>query len=260
MIRVTAGGRSFDAAAFVFDKDGLLFESKAFWIALAEERMEQLRKLGSEQLVMEWAECFGVETADGIRVTDVNPTGILAVASPGEEVTATAALIVQRLKLRWTEARDCANAVFQQADSRLQLCRALKPRRGFPEIMERLRSCEVPYGVATSDTTERALESFRLFDDPEALSFVICPRDVRRGKPHPDMLEAVSEKLGIPANLLVMVGDSYVDVEMARRAGAIGIGIPETEQMRSQMLQMGAVVADSLDQIRFERLVGDNNA
>lgn len=252
MARITIGERSFEASAFVFDKDGLLFESKQFWIALAEERMEKLRALGSQELVNVWARCFGVKTEDGVHVTDVDATGILAVASPAEEITATAALIVQVLQLRWTEARDHANEVFRLADEELALSKALKPRPGFPGIMERLRRCGIPYGVATSDTTERTVDSFRLFDDPDALSFIICPRDVKRGKPHPDMLEEVSRRLNIPAAQLVMVGDSYVDVEMARRAGATGIGIPETEAMRAQMEEMGVIVVDSLDDIRFE--------
>ena len=260
MIRVRAGDCSFDAAAFVFDKDGLLFESRAFWIALAEERLRQLRKVVCHQLVMDWADCFGIKTKDGITVLDVDASGILAVASPTEEIASTAALIVREQKICWTEARDISYAVFRQADDALDLGKALKPRQGFPEIMRRLRSCKVPYGVATSDTAERAIESFRLFDDPKALSFVVSPRDVSRGKPYPDMLELISQRLGIPKELLVMVGDSYVDVEMARRAGAIGIGIPETEQMSSLMHQRGAIVLDSLDQIRFEQEVGDNNA
>lgn len=251
MIRVHAGGHSFDAAAFVFDKDGLLFESRQFWIALSEERMRQIRKLGSIRLVKEWADCFGVQTEDGVTVSDVDPTGILAVASPGEEITATAALIVRELKLCWTEARDHANEIFRKADDALELRKALRPRAGFPDIMERLRHCGIPYGVATSDTAERVIASFSIFDDPDALSFVICPRDVKRGKPYPDMLEEISRRLHIPKELLVMVGDSYVDVEMARRAGSVGIGIPETEQMRRKMLEMGAIVLDSLDQIQF---------
>ena len=252
MTRVTVGERSFEVSAFVFDKDGLLFESKQFWIALAEERMEKLRRLGSEELVKVWARAFGVKTGDGVLVEDVDATGILAVASPAEEITATAALMVQVLQLRWTEARDHANEVFLAADEELSLSKALKPRPGFPRIMERLRACGIPYGVATSDTAERTVDSFRLFDDPDALSFIVCPKDVKRGKPNPDMLEEVSRRLDIPAAQLVMVGDSYVDVEMARRAGAVGIGIPETETMRAQMEEMGVIVVNSLDEICFE--------
>lgn len=252
MIRVNAGGYSFEVAAFVFDKDGLLFESKGFWIALAEERLAQIRKLGSQSLTLEWAKCFGVETADGITVTDVDASGILAVASPAEEITATATLIVQTLHLRWTEARDRANEIFHQADQELDLRKALRPRRGFPQIMERLRQKGVPYGVATSDTAQRVKDSFQMFDDPEALAFTISPKDVARGKPNPDMLEEVSRRLGVPMNQLAMVGDSYVDVEMARRAGAVGIGIPETEEMRIQMHELGAIVLEHLDQIQFE--------
>ena len=216
------------------------------------QTMEKLRRLGSEELVKVWARAFGVKTGDGVHVEDVDATGILAVASPAEEITATAALMVQVLQLRWTEARDHANEVFLAADEELALSKALKPRPGFPRIMERLRACGIPYGVATSDTAERTMDSFRLFDDPDALSFIVCPKDVKRGKPNPDMLEEVSRRLDIPAAQLVMVGDSYVDVEMARRAGAVGIGIPETETMRAQMEEMGVIVVNSLDEICFE--------
>lgn len=251
MIRVCAGGCTFDAAAFAFDKDGLLFESKQFWIALSEARLFQIRNRGTVDLARKWAKCFGVETADGVCVSAVDPCGILAVASPGEEIAATAALIVQNLQMCWTEARDLAHTIFQQADQELDLHKALKPRPGFPDIMARLRVCNVPYGIATSDTAERTWASFQLFDDPQALSFVVSPREVKRGKPYPDMLERISEKLAIPKERLVMVGDSYVDVEMARCAGAIGIGVPETEEMRERMAAIGAIIVDSLEEIQF---------
>ena len=64
--------------------------------------------------------------------------------------------------------------------------------------------------------------------------------------------DEVSRRLNIPTAQLVMVGDSYVDVEMARRAGSVGIGIPETETMRAQMEEMGVIVVNSLDDICFE--------
>lgn len=252
MIWVNAGGQRFQISAFVFDKDGLLFASKGFWIALAEERLKELRKLGSQQLAMEWAKCFGVDTPDGVSVLDVDASGILAVASPTEEITATAALIVQALGIRWTEARDQANEIFRQADLHLDLHKALQPQQGFPSIMKRLRQKGIPYGVATSDTEQRVLDSFRMFDDPDALAFIISPRDVKHGKPHPDMLEEISRRMNIPTNQLAMVGDSYVDIEMARRAGAIGIGVPETDAMRQQMYELGAIVLEHLDQIQFE--------
>lgn len=251
MIRVDAGGQSVQVSAFVFDKDGLFFASREFWIALAEARLALIRQLGGRSLAMEWARCFGVDTPDGVSAADVDAGGILAVASPVEEVTATAALIVQASGARWTQARDQANEIFQQADLDLDLRRALRPRKGFPGILERLRQKGIPYGVATSDTKQRVLDSLRMFDDPDALAFMISPEDVPRGKPNPDMLEEVSRRLNIPTAQLAMVGDSYVDVEMARRAGAVGIGVPETEDMRRQMRELGAIVLEDLDQIRF---------
>lgn len=252
MTRVHAGGRTFAIEAVVFDKDGLLFKSKAFWIALAEERLKQIRYIAGAGAVQSWADCFGVKTEDGVSVSDVDATGIMAVASPAEEMTATAALLVQALGLSWTQAREQAFAIFQKADEQLDLRRALQPQKGFPQIMERLREKGIPYGVATSDTTERVIQSFRLFDDPNALAFIISPREVSRGKPYPDMLERIASQLQVPLGRLLMVGDSYVDVQMAHSAGAIGIGIPETEEMRRQMLDWDAVIVDSLEQIFFE--------
>lgn len=50
---------------------------------------------------------------------------------------------------------------------------------------------------------------------------------VERGKPFPDMLLLACERLGIPVQHTVVIGDTDGDMEMARSAGAgyrIGIG------------------------------------
>ena len=51
---------------------------------------------------------------------------------------------------------------------------------------------------------------------------------------------------------IAMVGDSIVDVEMAKNAGAIGIGIPEHEEMKQKMCGIASEIVDSLEDIKME--------
>ena len=105
MIRVIAGGREIPAAALVFDKDGLMFESQRFWQELSEERLRRLSVTEGEGFGPVWAKTFGVELGEDGRALRIDPKGILAVASPAEEVTVTAGLIVQSRGIPWDEAR-----------------------------------------------------------------------------------------------------------------------------------------------------------
>ena len=251
MIRVRVPGHEFSVSAVVFDKDGLMFESQQFWHELGDARMEKMRELGWGDMVPVWADCFGLTLDEQGKTVYCDPKGILAVAAPAEEVTATAALFVREKRIQWDPARKAAAAIFAAADESFDLARALTPRKGFPGILRRLREKGVPYGVATSDTAERVRESLALFDDPDAISFCITAKDVARGKPTPDMVLKAAELMDLPVNELVVIGDSFVDAEMAKRAGCAAIGVPETEEMRERMAAAGAFVLDDLDQIEL---------
>lgn len=251
MIRVRAGGRELSAAAFVFDKDGLMFESQQFWKTLVDGRLVRFAETEDAGFLAEWCRVLGVTLDGDGRAAWVDPKGIFAMAPVPAEMAVTAGLIVQRRGLPWDEAFGIAAKAFDDADREMDLSRALRPRKGFPGILRRMRERGIPYGVATSDTLARATASLRLFDDPEGPAFILTPADVDRGKPAPDMLFMAAERFSAPPEDIVMVGDSYVDMDMAVRAGASFIGVPETGEMRQRMVCGGAVVVDDLDEIEF---------
>ena len=80
---------------------------------------------------------------------------------------------------------------------------------------------------------------------------VVVPEMVERGKPAPDMLIKAAELAGVPVEETAMIGDSYVDVKMAKDAGGFGIGIPETEEMRASISEYTDAVIESLDDIEI---------
>ncbi len=257
MIKVKVNDQCYDVALFAFDKDGLMFESKHFWIELAKIRAKLFLK-GIEgadnDLVQQWLTLLGVSSRSlnqEIDVLDVDSSGILAVASVPEEIAVTAAFLVDQRKYHWTKARELATQIFYEADKQFVLKNALKAKKGFPDILKRIRETGTPYVIATSDTYDRAKESINLFDDFQHVSLVVTSQNVRQGKPNPDMLLYIAEKTGVELKNIMMIGDSYVDVMMASKAGAIGIGIPEEESMREEMQPYATQIINDLDEIIF---------
>lgn len=257
MGNVRINGHEYDLAMFVFDKDGLMFESRQFWIELAQARIRAAEKKHphiSGEFLVRWMKFCGVDSvleAEGVKVRDVSPLGILAVAPVPEEIISSAAFFAEHLELAWPVARDLARDIFATGDELFDLAASLKPRPGFPEIFHRLRAAGIPYGVATSDTRERVITSLDMFDSFAYAKITVTVDDVERGKPNPDMLIMISEKMGIPMEKIAMLGDSYVDVAMAKAAGAVGIGIPEQEDMIPKMTGIATEIVGSLNDIEF---------
>ncbi|WP_169306654.1 HAD family hydrolase [Cohnella pontilimi] len=251
MTKVRAGKGIFDVDAVVFDKDGLLFDSQYFWKALAQIRVDTLREIDGFP-IDKWCSLFGVERENG-EILSIHPSGIFAIASPQEEAVVTASLLHEATGDEWGRCRRRAVEAFEESDKRFDVRRALLPKPGFPRIFRELRDVGIPYGVATSDDAERTRVSVDQFDEADSLRFIVTPVEVKRGKPNPDMLLLISEMLGIPCNRMMMIGDSYVDVQMAQSAGCIGIGIPDDAAMKDKMMEYDCTILESLEELEVMR-------
>ena len=100
---------------------------------------------------------------------------------------------------------------------------------GVKEALEALKAKGYPMAVASSTGYEKTAEHLEHAGLLHYFDAVVGGDMVARGKPNPDMLIMISEKMGIPLEKIAMLGDSYVDVAMAKAAGSVGIGIPEED-------------------------------
>lgn len=103
---------------------------------------------------------------------------------------------------------------------------AARVGRLFPftrDLLAELRRRGTPVGIVTRNCTAAVRTVF-----PDLADF--CPvflarEDVPRVKPHPDHLLAAVARLGVDAARVLMVGDHPLDIETARRAGAVSAGV-----------------------------------
>ena len=145
-----------------------------------------------------------------------------------------------RAGLSWAEAKIMVRDCLAHAEEAMEIHRPAHPLPGVREFLEQCRNQGVVLGVVTADDTQSAVKHLQWMGLDTFFDVVIGTDLVDRGKPFPDMVLLASEKLGIPASQVVVIGDTDGDMEMARAAGAaykIGIGEPGRLKLADQTVQ-----------------------
>jgi HAD superfamily hydrolase (TIGR01549 family) len=100
----------------------------------------------------------------------------------------------------------------------------LQPVAGTPELARALAG-RYRLGLITSRSQEEA-KAFLERNGFDGVFSVIVARDTtRRLKPHPQPVRQAAEKLGISPAHCAMVGDTAADIQAAKAAGALAIGV-----------------------------------
>ena len=131
-----------------------------------------------------------------------------------------------------------------------------RPLPGAVELLARLRTLGVPFGIATSGRRpdiNPSLARLHIGDD-----IVVIERgDVLRAKPEPDLFLACQERLGVHVRDCFVAGDAVWDLLAARRAGMLSIGVLTGGYGEEELIRAGAYrvyrdareLDDSLDEL-----------
>lgn len=124
----------------------------------------------------------------------------------------------------------------------------------FPGVIEGLGALEDAgwlLGVATGKARRGLLATLEKHDLADRF-VTLQTADVAHGKPHPDMLLRAMADTGAEADRTVMVGDTTFDMEMARNAGTMSIGVAWGYHGAEELRSAGAlaVVGDFADLAR----------
>jgi len=133
----------------------------------------------------------------------------------------------------------------------------VRPLPGARELLARLTGQGVKWAIATSGSVRTAQPALDSLGIPKG-TVVITRDDVERAKPDPDLFLAAAERLGVPIEESMVVGDSVWDLLAAQRARALGIGVLSGGYGREELELAGAyrVYDDPADLARHLDEVG----
>ena len=229
-----------DIQAIIFDKDGTLEDSSIFLHELANQvahwldykipglKEPILRSLGMEKNVL-------------------NPAGLMAVGSRLENEIAIAAHVMQ-MGNSWLESKLLVQEAFKAVDHALERRTAIFP--GCHEVIATLHQSGLKLAILSSATRggiENFLEKYQLKEFIE----VYQGSDQGCFKPDPACFHMVCAKLQVACEKTIMIGDSQMDIQMAKRANAAGaIGISWRESVPTPNLSGADVQIEHLNEIK----------
>ena len=113
----------------------------------------------------------------------------------------------------------------------------------FSNVLETLRLLSQKGYTLTiaSSRSHRSLMEFVVgMDLQEVLSYVLGAEDVSQAKPNPEPVLNTLEKFGCSPDEALVVGDTWYDIEMGRRAGVRTCGVTYGNGTREELLNAGA--------------------
>lgn len=228
VITITSSDITFPCRGILFDKDGTLLDFIGMWGTWAKELFQliedQLAVMGSHHHVPV-AKWLGLHFDTEGNVIGYDKCGPIAMGTE-EEVTALLASRLYDAGLPWNEAVVKVRELNTQAMSEVDRQKAARP---LPGLIDFLASCShvgIPLGIVTSDTTTEAIKHLEWMGIRHYFSSIVGRDRVIKGKPDPEMVSLALLEMDRVAGDCLLIGDSNVDMIMARLAGiraAIGI-------------------------------------
>lgn len=125
---------------------------------------------------------------------------------------------------------DAAEAQFTQLRARFlqlygaRLAHQTRPFPGFAEVLEQLEAHRIPWGIITNKPaafTEPLLQQLGLY---ERAACVLSGDSLPVQKPNPLPLITAAQRIGLPPNRCLYLGDALRDAQAARAAGMTSLG------------------------------------
>ena len=131
----------------------------------------------------------------------------------------------------------------------------VKPFPKVRELLLHMKRAGIRVSLASSAGTEQ-LEAYRkIANIDDLIEESSSADDTKRSKPHPDIFVATLEKLKLPAQDVLALGDTPYDAEAAGKAGIWTVGVTTGGWSEKELMSAGCVevyrdVADLL--VKFE--------
>lgn len=120
---------------------------------------------------------------------------------------------------------------------------------GAREVLEGLHARQVLLAVATNKLGRFSREILRHYGMDSLFTAILGDGDVSHPKPQPGLLLRAIQEMGRAREEVIMVGDSWIDIQAGKRAGVRTFAVPTGVQPRAELEEAGPTVV-------LDRLVG----
>ena len=113
----------------------------------------------------------------------------------------------------------------------------------FPNVLETLHLLKekgYTLTIASSRSRQSLMEFVEDMHLDEVIPYVLGADDVTNAKPHPEPVLKTLEAFGCKPEDALMVGDTWYDIEMGRRAGVHTCGVTYGNGTREELMRAGA--------------------
>lgn len=220
----------------LFDKDGTLVDFQKTWFAIGDlmalRAAEGDRKHADALMAAaDYDFAKGCFRGDSVFAAGTN-ADIVALWYPQADTATRAALVTMFDTV--TAEQGAAQSVAIE---------------GMREAIERLRGAGYRLGVATNDSTSGAEQTLAALGIRQKFDAAYGYDSVPRPKPAPDAVFAFAALTGLAPGQIAMVGDNRHDLEMARAAGAIAIGVLSGTGTREALTPLAHAVLGSVAEL-----------
>jgi len=112
---------------------------------------------------------------------------------------------------------------------------------GARELLGSLSAGKIPWAIATSGRMQTAAPNLAILGVDPRRTPVVTRDEVQYAKPDPDLFLAASDRLGLPIERAVVVGDSIWDMLAATRCHALGVGLLSGGYGADELREAGAI-------------------
>jgi len=211
----------------LFDKDGTLVDIHHYWVSMIRLRADLIsQRLFAREEIRPPVKA-ALESAMGVdqetnRMKFEGPVGV----KPRPEIVD----VVVRASREYGAITDSNSieSMFKEVDetTSIDMKPLVKILPGVVDLLDQLRSHNIPAAIVTTDITERAKKAMGTVGLSRYFIDIVGGDIVEKTKPHSDLAEYVLSKSTVFNKNVVVIGDHPVDVEMGLAAGiSTNIGV-----------------------------------
>lgn len=136
----------------------------------------------------------------------------------------------------------------------------LRPRSGLKELIKWVNARGLQKGIASSSPKEDVIAVLRAIGLDSEFDSVMSSFELRNGKPDPDIFMAVAKDLGVRENRCIVLEDSAIGVQAAKKAGMKCIAAPSFFTKEQNFSEADCVVSDLFEaKEQLDRWYGKEN-